>query len=57
MSYRYYVSEDLGVERDPNLKRFKQSDFDNAADAMALFSAAVAEGTTEYITIEALLDR
>lgn len=57
MSYRYYVSEDLGVERDPNLKRFKQSDFDNPADAMALFSAAVAEGTTEYITIEALLDR
>jgi hypothetical protein len=57
VSYHYIVCEDRGRGGELGQKRFKNFETKVIADAMAVFSAAVAEGKTEYITIEALLDR
>jgi hypothetical protein len=55
--YHYIVCEDNAGHLEPGQKRFKNFETRVVADAMAVFSAAIAEGKTEYITIEALRDR
>jgi hypothetical protein len=49
--YTYYVSVDIGQDG----KMYKQQTFTDAADAMAMWSAAISEGRSEYILIEAAL--